>query len=95
MRFLTKVKTGDTYAVHTGDYAGELLIYIKKKDSKYGFLSIPTMVNRDIPVDVFESARNSGIIKFVEVVPSFVIKTSIAQYNKNENSSNRRQQSDP
>ena len=79
-----KYKQGDTYAVHTGTYAGELLIFIEEAPSDYMFLVIPTMENRAIPKNIFQHARNTGIIKFVETAPQYVIDTSVAQYKKNE-----------
>ena len=78
------VTPGDIYAVHTGTYAGEMLIYIKSKTVDYCFLSIPKMVNRVIPKIIFEHGRNNNILRYVERVPKYVLKTSTAQYVKNE-----------
>lgn len=83
------INVGDSYAVHTGTYAGELLIYIKKNVESLCFLTVPTMKNREIPMLVFENARNKGIIKFVEKVPSYIIKVSTEQYRINENSTDK------
>ena len=88
------LKIGDIYAVHTGTYAGEMLIYIKNKSVDYCFLSIPKMENRLIPKIIFEHGRNNNIIRYVERAPSYVLKTSTAQYAKNENTNNRRKQPD-
>lgn len=79
------IKPGDIYAVHTGSYAGEMLIYIKSKAVDHCFLSIPKMVNRTIPKIIFEHGRNTDILKYVERAPKYVLKTSTAQYIKNEN----------
>ena len=87
-----KIKPGDVYAVHTGTYAGEMLIYIKSETVDHCFLSIPNMVNRTIPKIVFDHGRNNGILKYVEKIPGFVLKTSTAQYAKNEKINNRRKQ---
>ena len=90
----TKLNSGDVYAVHTGEYAGEMLIFIKSIGNDYCFLSVPVMKNRVISKIVFNHGRNSNILRYVERVPSYVITTSTAQYAKNENTNNRRQQPD-
>lgn len=87
-----KFTKGDSYAVHTGAFAGEILIFIKESSDNYCFLSIPTMHNREIPKLVIENARNKGIIKFVERVPQYVVQVSNQQYLINEKSNNRRKQ---
>ena len=87
-----KLTRGDVYAVETGLYAGEMLIYIKTTDDKHCFLAVPTMENRDVPFSSFDLARNSDIITYVEKVPRYVIKVSTAQYEKNEDTNNRREQ---
>lgn len=89
-----QIAIGDIYAVHTGTYAGEMLIYLKNHSVDCCFLSIPTMSNRVIPKVSLEHARNTGIIKFVEKAPKYVIKVALAQYSKNEKTNNRREQSD-
>jgi ribosomal protein L14E/L6E/L27E len=90
-----KPTPGDIYAVHTGVYAGELLIYIKRSGDKHCFLATPKMENRNVPIKSFENARNSDIIKYVEKAPSYVTKVSEAQYIKNETSYHRRKQLGP
>jgi len=80
------------YAVQTGDYAGQMFIIVEPNKDSVGCLSIPTMENIKVPLDTFEHARNNNIIKYVEKLPPGVFKVSEAQYFKNENSSNRREQ---
>ncbi len=87
-----KITPGDIYAVHTGTYAGEMLIYIKSETVDHCFLSIPNMVNRIIPKIIFDHGRNNNILRYVERVPVYVLKTSTAQYVKNEKTNNRREQ---
>jgi hypothetical protein len=87
-----KLTLGDIYAVHTGTYAGEMLIYIKSEAVDYCFLSIPKMVNRVVPKIIFDHGRNNNILRYVERAPSYVLKTSTAQYAKNEKTINRREQ---
>ena len=89
-----KLIPGDVYAVHTGKYAGEMLIFIKSVGNDYCFLSVPVMKNRVISNILFDHGRNSNILRYVERVPSYVIKTSTAQYVKNEKTNNRRKQPD-
>jgi branched-subunit amino acid transport protein AzlD len=79
-----KPTLGDIYAVHTGSYAGEMLIYIKSETVDYCFLSVPNLINRVIPQIVFDHGRNNNILRYVERVPVYVLKTSTAQYVKNE-----------
>ena len=74
---------GHVYAVHTGTYAGQMLLYIKKESVDYCFLSIPEMRNFTIPVTIFDHGIKTDIVKYVETVPKYVSKVSIAQYNQN------------
>lgn len=83
------------YAVTTGDYVGEIFIYIKSNDSNYEFLSIPKNINRVVPKEKFEFGLEASIIEHVECIPRSVYKVIKAQFYSNENSNNRRKQSDP
>lgn len=76
------------YAVVTGDYVGEMFIYIDEHEDCYRFLSIPKNINRSVPKEKFEFARNNGIIEFVEVAPRLVHKVAVKQFAYNENSNN-------
>lgn len=40
-----KIKQGNIYAVHHGDYAGQMIVYIMqdKKEQRYNFLALPDM----------------------------------------------------
>ena len=80
------------YAVQTGDYAGQMFIIVECNKDSIGCLSIPIMENIQVPVNALEHARNNNIIKYVEKLPQGVFKVSAAQYFKNENSGNRREQ---
>jgi len=91
----SKPRKGDIFAVHRGDYAGEMLIYIEMKGGEYCFLATPTMENRKVPLKVFDNARNTGIIKYVEKAPRYVVDVSVSQYQKNEISHHRRKQHNP
>jgi hypothetical protein len=80
---VTLVK-GDSYAVHTGAYAGEILVYIQTSADDFCFLAIPTMINRDISKLIFENAYKKKIIKFVERLPSKIIRICVEQYKRNK-----------
>lgn len=85
---LLKLKEGNVYAVQTGDYAGEMLVYISTDFMYHKFLSIPLMKNRNIPKDKFIFGMNNRIIEYVERVPKKFLSVIEAQYQKNENSNN-------
>ena len=82
------LEPGNTYAVQSGVFAGELLIFIDKDQDNYNFLAVPTMLNRSVPCDSFDLAWNSGIIEFVEQVPDYVVQVSTTQYYENEKLNN-------
>lgn len=89
--FKRKEKHPDTrniYAVVTGDYVGEMFVYIDEREDDYMFLSVPKNVNRYIPKEKFDFARNNGIIEFVEKSPRIVHAVAIKQFYHNENSNN-------
>jgi hypothetical protein len=83
-----KLQPGNVYAVQTGDYAGEMLVYVLTDFMYHKFLSIPLMKNRNIPKEKFVFGMNNHIIEFVERVPKKFYSIIEAQYQKNENSNN-------
>ena len=82
----------DIYAVETGDYVGQMFAIVDPRDSIIGCLVLPRMENIEVPIESFDTGRNEDIIKFVERLPKDVYSVIEAQYNKNENSDNRREQ---
>ena len=76
-------RTRYIYAVTAGYYLGELLVYVETKDSIHKFLSLPTMINRDIPVEKFESGVQNKIVDIVEKIPKHVFNVCKLQYQKN------------
>ena len=80
------------YAVQTGDYVGQMFAVVDVQNDFIGCLSIPKMDNVIVPLEAFDSGRNNDIIKLVEELPNDVYEVVESQYNKNENSDNRRQQ---
>ena len=82
----------DIYAVEKGDYTGRMFAIVDPRDHVIGCLSLPQMENIEVPIQSFDTGRNNDIIKFVETVPKDVYSVIEAQYIKNENSNNRREQ---
>jgi hypothetical protein len=77
---------GRMYAVTTGDYAGEILLFIKQIEDIYWFLSVPLNINREVPKDKFELATNCDILDYIGDLPNDIFKTVKAQFKYNENS---------
>lgn len=88
----TKIKVGNMYACHHGEYAGQLFAFIcrDKKEQTYNFLRMPEMITTKIPQKDFNDGLEKEIIKFVEKIPKYVYKVIESQYKKNENTNNRR-----
>jgi hypothetical protein len=76
-------KRGYIYAVTKGTYLGELLVYCKTMNESHGFLSMPKMINRVIPVEKFQFGLDNGIVDVVERLPRNIYDTCLRQYNKN------------
>lgn len=74
------------FAVTTGKYAGEMLVFIKQTNDQLHFLSLPSMENRIILEEKFDFGLDNHIVEFVELAPTHVIKTSVKQYSKNDTS---------
>ena len=62
------------------------------KKEAIGCLILPQMENIDVPIESFDNGRNNDIIKLVEKLPKKVYSVVEAQYKKNEDPDNRRQQ---
>ena len=82
----------EIYAVETGDYVGKMFAVVDPKKDTIGCLILPQMENVNVPIESFDNGRNNDIIKLVEKLPRNVYSVVEAQYKKNENSNNRRQQ---
>jgi hypothetical protein len=87
-----KITSGNVYACHHGQYAGQLFAFIcrDKKEQTYNFLRMPDMITTKISQKDFHDGIDKEIIKFVEKVPKYVHKVIMAQYKKNENTNDRR-----
>jgi hypothetical protein len=82
----SKIKSGNIYACHHGQYAGQLFAFIcrDKKELTYNFLRMPDMITTKISQEDFDDGLDKDIIKFVEKVPKYVHKIIMVQYKKNE-----------
>ena len=87
-----KIKVGNMYACHHGEYAGQLFAFIcrNKQEQTYNFLRMPDMITAKIPQKDFDEGLEKEVIKFVEKCPKYVFKVIQSQYKKNENTNNRR-----
>ena len=87
---IKKIRQGDMYACHHGQFAGQMFCFIcrDKKEQTYNFLRIPDMINTKISQKDFDNGIKNEIIKLVEKVPKYVFKVIEAQYKKNENTNN-------
>ena len=90
MNFFIKKKkhpfSPNVYAVTTGTNVGELLVYVEEKDDKYSFLSLPSMVIREVPKDKFDLGLENKIVEVADKLPKSVYKVCLAQYKKNKSS---------
>lgn len=77
-------KERQVYAVGTGTYVGELLVFVKKVNDNYCFLSVPKNRNRIVPIDKFDFAMEHKIMEIVEELPKPVYKLCVAQFVYNE-----------
>jgi hypothetical protein len=80
----TVPKSKEVYAVGTGTYVGEMLVYCKKDKENYCFLSIPKNINRKIPIDKFDFGIEHKIMEFVRKLPSNVYNICYKQFEYNE-----------
>lgn len=75
---------GSIYAVHHGQYAGEMMLFVKTTATTHNFLAIPTKKNRHVPFESYELARSNDILRYVETVPDDVYRVCLALYEQNE-----------
>jgi len=79
---LSSPRRRGAYAVVTGDYVGEFLVFMESINSEYMFLSLPKMIIRKVPLDAFKRGIKGKIIDLVKVLPSNVFTVCKAQYFK-------------
>lgn len=83
-----KYQVGNIFAVHHGDYAGQMFALVEKEELSYNFLRMPDMKNVSVTKNDFEEGIDKEIIKYVEDLPDDIFDTIEQQYNKNENTNN-------
>lgn len=77
---------GAAYAVTTGTYVGEIFVYIREDEKHLHFISIPKLLNREVPHEKFQYAIDNNVIEYVETIPKNEQKMCKAQYEANEKS---------
>ena len=91
------------YAVSHGTYCGEFFVLMEEEDKCFNFLSLPSMVIRQILKDDFRRGIENAIVEPVEIIPkkyfNFLQKQYLVskkksfivtqQLNTNEKSNNR------
>lgn len=73
-----------TFAVTTGAFLGEIIIFIKQTNDNYHFLSVPNNINRIIPKEKFDFGIENNILQLIERLPKDVHAVTVKQYEKNE-----------
>jgi len=77
---LVKPAERGAYAVNTGLYVGEFLVFVKENSKGYCFISLPKLLKRIIPKDKFEVGIKNKIITLVEVLPKNIFAYCQAAY---------------
>ena len=80
-----KCKKQSLYAVHHGDFAGQLIAFIEKREHSYNFLAMPDMKNIEVPEKDLNEGIEKDIVQFVEILPDDIFEVVREQYKKNEN----------
>lgn len=74
---------GHVYAVTTGDYVGEMFIYVESNNNSHNFISLPKNTNRTVPKDKFEFGIANNIVDPVTKLDNNVFKLMQKQYEYN------------
>jgi hypothetical protein len=72
------------YAVTTGAYVGEIMVFVDKSTEHYNFISIPKNINREIPIGKFHFGLDQSIIDYVEELPDDVFSILEKQFEYNQ-----------
>ena len=78
---------GHVYAVLTGTYVGEMLVFVEETNSEYKFISLPKNINREVPKDKFVLGLSDKIVEPVEKIPNGIFKLLKKQYIYNTHNS--------
>lgn len=79
-----KLRKGNMFMVTTGDYAGQCFVFLEKKESEYGFLTIPLMENQWVPKESFDFGIENGIMDFIERAPKDVRNICKIKFEENK-----------
>ncbi len=73
------------YAVTTGSYVGEIMVFVNRNEESYNFISIPKNINRQIPIEKFHFGLDESIVESVEEIPDDVFSILEKQFEFNQN----------
>lgn len=73
----------NAYAVTTGFYVGEILVFVNESEDYYNFISIPKNINRKIPVNKFLLGIDQSILEHVEEIPDDIYSLLEKQFEFN------------
>ena len=76
---------GNTYAVGTGTFVGEMFVFIEEKDETYEFISIPKNENRSVPKDKFHFGIKNKIVEYVKEIDKDILVLLEKQFAFNKN----------
>jgi len=71
------------YAVTTGYYVGEMLVFVDKSEEFFNFISIPKNINREIPINKFYLGLKESIVEHVEEIPDEIFSILEKQFEFN------------
>ena len=80
VRYFKTPKRRDVHAVTSGDYIGELLVYMESVNGNFCFLSLPDMKVRIVPESDVYSGIDAGVLDKVEKLPRDVYAVCCEQY---------------
>jgi hypothetical protein len=80
-----EINAGDIYGIQTGDYVGELWVFVEEVGDTYHFLSMPKMKNREVTKEKFDFGKSNEIIEYVESAPRSYFKVVKRQFDENRN----------
>ena len=76
---------GNTYAIGTGVFVGEMFVFIEETKDTYEFISIPKNENRSVPKDKFHFGMKHKIVEYVEEIEKDVLVLLEKQFDFNKN----------
>jgi hypothetical protein len=74
---------GYSYAVTTGTYVGEMLVFVEENKDNFEFISIPKNKNRQVPKDKFKLGIEEKIVDVVEKLPNNIYNLLKKQFDFN------------